>query len=164
MSGFFTVDHKAAGGFAPLPNGKYEAIVSQAEVKKSSAGNDMIKVTLTIREDIQQEGQKRKIFDNLVASEAAMFKFQQVAKAIEMEQGAGVGTIQEFAQAIIYKPVKITLKQEADTRSGHEGEFQNRVAMYDVSDVGGGGAPAGGSADPFAGGPPIDISDDDLPF
>lgn len=155
---FFNVNHKDAGAFDPIAPGKYEALITKVEPTESRAGNPMLKVTLTIRADVEQDFQKRKLFDNLVASEKAMFKFNQVAKAVEIPDGTPVDTMEDFAGQILYKPVEVTVKNEM-----YEGKPQDRVTFYDVSNFEYEGGDQ--SNDPFQDdGKPIDISDDDMPF
>lgn len=151
--GFLKTDYSNTGDFSALPIGEYECIVSKTEMKTSQAGNTMIKVELTVREDVDQKGKKRKFFDNLVVMDNMMWKFNQVAKAAELPEGEDLETPEDFAQAILYKPVRIKNKHEL-----YNGENQDRVAAWKPSEAGGAGA---GAVD---GGGQIDISDDDLPF
>jgi hypothetical protein len=147
---FLQVNHSEAnsGGkkeFEPIAEGKYQAIIKEAEIAKSSSGNDMIKVTLVIRDDVQQQYGKRKVWDYIVASEKAKWKMQQVAKAIGLEQGKQIASIQEFAKEILYKPVTISIKHEQDEYNG-ETKTRERIGFYDVAEV-----PAGNTqSDPFA--------------
>ena len=151
------------GGFEPLPIGEYECIISEVKVDKSQSGYDMLKLTLTIRDDVPQHGQKRKFFDNIVAMEKTMWKFNAIAKAAGLPAGQEFETIGDFAKAIQYKPVRVKNKHEE-----YNGSKQDRIAYYMESKV---QAPAGGVAagnpfaDPFAGGStPVNVSDEDLPF
>ena len=165
------------GGFEPLPIGEYECIISEVKVDKSQSGYDMLKLTLTIRDDVPQHGQKRKFFDNVVAMEKTMWRFNAIAKAAGLPAGQEFATIGDFAKAIQYKPVRVKNKHEE-----YNGSKQDRIAYYMESKV---QAPAGGAAavdlfadpfaggaaavdpfaDPFAGGSTtINISDEDLPF
>jgi hypothetical protein len=155
--GFLRTDYSNTGDFAPLPVGKYEAFISEVKVDESSTGKPMLKITLTIRDDVEQGGQKRKFFDNLVEQENMMWKFNQVAKAAQVPEGADIETLQEFAEAIQFKPVLIKNKHRV-----YNGETQDSVGMYLPSEVGGGFDH--GEADPFGGADKIDISADDLPF
>jgi hypothetical protein len=80
--GFLRTDYSNTGDFAPLPIGEYECFVSKVETTTTSTNKPMLKVTLTVRDDIEQPGQKRKFFDNMVEQENMMWKFNQVAKAV----------------------------------------------------------------------------------
>jgi hypothetical protein len=154
--GFLKTDYTDVNaGFNALPIGEYECIVSEVKIADTSTGKKMLKVTLTVRDDIEQEGRKRKFFDNLVEQDNMMWKFQQVAKAAQLPAGMDLDTLADFAGAIQYKTVRIKNKHEI-----YNDEKQDRVAFYIESKYEG-----GGTADPFAGqGGTIDIGDDDLPF
>lgn len=154
--GFLKLDYSNTGDFAPLPIGDYECIVKKAEVKEASTGSMMVKVQLTIREDVEQQGQKRNFFDNLVIADNMMWKFAQVLKAcgIPEEEANGLATLEDMAAAILYKPVVIRNKHRV-----YQGETQDSVGMWKPSTLEGGAAPAGAD-----GNGQIDISDDDLPF
>lgn len=157
--GFFQVNHKEAGGFDALPKGEYEAVITDVKMDTAKSGNEMIKITLTIRDDVEQEAQKRKLFDNLVITDNMMWKFQQVSKAAQLEDGVVVETPADFAKAIHYRAVRITVGQRV-----YNDQLQNEVKAYKEATVAYGGQ-GGQTKDPFAtDGPPIDISDDDLPF
>jgi Protein of unknown function (DUF669) len=154
IMGFLKTDYSEVNGdFAPLPVGKYECIVSAVEVTKTKeTQKPMLKVTLTVRDDIDQQGAKRKFFDNMVEQENMMWKFQQVAKAAQFPEGTDVESLAHFAELLLYKTVVIKNKHRV-----YNGETQDSVGSWLESE-------AGGSGDPFAGGGQLDISDDDLPF
>jgi hypothetical protein len=154
--GFLRTDYSEVGGFGALPIGEYECIISEVKMTKSSTGKDMVKVTLTVRDDVEQEGKKRKFFDNFVVQENMMWKFQQVSKAAQIDQGVDVESPEHFAQLIQYKAVCIKNKHEE-----YNGDKQDRVAFYMEPKV------AGGGSSPVSaelGGGSIDVGDDDLPF
>jgi hypothetical protein len=153
--GFLRTDYSNTGDFAPLPIGEYECIVSKTEVTETSTGKPMLKVTLTVREDVEQAGQKRKFFDNMVEQENMMWKFNQVAKAAQLEEGLDLETLADFGNAILYKPVRIKNKHEV-----YNGETNDRIANWKESQYGGG---FGGAESGIETGG-IDIGDDDLPF
>jgi hypothetical protein len=157
---FFTFDEGKAGGqFEALKAGEYEAIISKTEAKTSSTGNPMISVQLTIRNDVDQEYAGRKVFDNYVATEKAMFKFHQVAKALGWEPGAQVNSLADFASEILFQPVRLKV---GAPRKDNRGEDSTNITTYLPAQAAYAG---GGNADPFQGnGTTIDISDDDLPF
>jgi hypothetical protein len=154
---FFKLDESQAGGaFEPMPIGEYEAIITGAEVTNSANGNPMIKITLTVRDDVDQEGKKRKVFDNAVATEKAMFKFHQLGKALGIE---AMATIEGFAQAMLYKPIRFKNKHEE-----YNGKVNDKVNYYSPAQVDYNGQGGQVTGDPFAGSTSVDISDDDLPF
>jgi hypothetical protein len=146
---FLTVNHSEGnnGGkkeFELIAEGKYQAIIKEAEVTKSSAGNDMIKITVVIRDDVRQQFAKRKLWDYIVP-EKAQWKAQQVAKAVQIPDGTNINSIQDFAKNILFKPVTIDVKHEQETYNG-ETKTRERVSYYSVAEVPSTSAPA----DPFA--------------
>lgn len=153
--GFLRTDYSNVNdGFAPLPIGDYECIVSAVEVTSSSTNKPMLKVTLTVRDDIEQEGQKRKFFDNIVEQENMMWKFQQVAKAAQFPEGIDVESLTHFAELLQYKPVAIRNKHEV--RDGEKRDVIGTWKQSKLETVDNGGAYEGQGG--------IDIGDDDLPF
>jgi hypothetical protein len=161
----FKVNHAEAKGgtFEPIPVGEYEVFFTDVEVKNSGAGNPMIKATLTVRDDIEQPARKRKVWDNLVATSAAMWKFQQLFKALGFEDGKEFpGGINEVAAAIKHQPVRVKIKHEQYIKDG-ESKTSEKIDYYSTSQVGGRMNPAANTSDPFATGT-APISDDDLPF
>ena len=162
---FFTYDPKEAGnggGFEALPAGEYEVIISEAKVTTFASGNRGIKATLTIRDDVDQEGGKRKVFDNFIEVPTAAFKFQNLAKGLEWAEGETVDTLEDYAAKIQFAVVRVKLKLKAATAQYSAG---NEVVTYlptQAASHSGGGF---GGQDPFKDdGKPIDISDDDMPF
>lgn len=148
--GFLRTDYSEVGGFEVLPVGEYEVIVSEVKVKETSeTKKPMLAVTLTIRDDIEQAGGKRKIFDNMVEQENMMWKFQQVAKACQLPAGEDYATLGDFAAAIQYKLVRVKLGQRE-----YQGEKQNNVAWWAESKYNTGESSVGS----------IDFNSDDLPF
>lgn len=170
---FLNVNYNEAGSsFDPIKPGEYEAFFSEVEVTTAkSSGNPMLKCTLTIREDVAQEFQKRKIWDNLVATDKAMFKFQQVAKALQFPEGQKINSIEEFANMIRFQPVRIKVANREEEYNG-EKRIRENVQVYSQTTQpmrGAGQPPAGtnpfdnGGFDPFAGdGNPI--NDEAIPF
>lgn len=129
----FTVNHNEAGsGYEPLAEGKYECLISEASVTTFNSGAEGIKVTLTVRSDVGQAGAGRKIFDNLVLTPKAMFKFQQYSKAIELPNGAKIAKLETFVNEIFGKAVLVTVKNETSEYNGNV-RVQNKVANVDVS-------------------------------
>jgi len=162
---FLKHDASQAGGFEPLPVGEYECIISAIKITESQGektkGAPMLKLELTVREDVEQEGAKRKLFDNLIASESTQFKFFQLFGALGFEDGREFDSIDEIAEAIAYQPVRVKTKNE-----DYQGKPQTKVNFYKLSEHAVDGSVLAnavvGRANPLDA--PIDISDDDLPF
>lgn len=176
---YFQINHDDAQDFTPIPVGSYEAIISSVEVKTASSGNKMLSLVHTIRDDVSQEAKKRKVFDNLVVTEKAMFRFQNIAKATAMPNGASFDSeealLNGFAKHLKGKPLRITIKHDNNRTT-----FIEQVAGYAPSEEAGtnplpssnpfeaqgslqNGA-QGAGAPPWADGTAPNISDDDLPF
>jgi hypothetical protein len=135
---FLTVNYSEGnnGGkkeFELIAEGKYQAIIKEAEVTKSSAGDDMIKITVVIRDDVRQQFAKRKLWDYIVP-EKVKWKVQQVAKAVELADGVSVNTIQDFAKSILFKPVTITVKHEQQEYNG-ETKTREKISFYGLTEV-----------------------------
>lgn len=158
MGNFFTFDKNQAGSFEPLPIAEYEAIISKAEVTTSkSSGAPMIKVELTVRPDVAQAGAKRKIFDNIVFMDTAMFKVHQLAGAVGISNASSV---EDYAQQLYAKPVRFKNKHEA-----YNGNTNDKVAFYKAAEAEGAAELIGAGADnPFGGGSTVNVGDEDFPF
>lgn len=155
MENMFKVNHSEAKGgtFEPLAVGEYEVIISEAKIETAkTSGNQMVKATLTVRQDVEQPGKNRKIFDNLVATQAAMWKFQQLFKALNFEDGKSFsGGIVEVAKEIMNKPVRVKIKHENYTNGQGEQKVAERVDFYTTTQNPlAAGATTGGGLDPFA--------------
>jgi hypothetical protein len=133
---FLKVNHEEAGSneFEIIAEGDYECVIAEADVTESKSGNAMLKLTITIRNDVKQPHRKQKLWDYLVATEKAAFKFQQVAKAIGLPNGKDFKTIEEFRNAILYKPLRAKVVHEDNTYNG-ETKKQARVKTYSLATV-----------------------------
>jgi hypothetical protein len=162
---FLTVNHNDGsenqnkGNFPPIAEGTYEAIIKEAEVTQSRNGNDMIKVTLVIRDDVKQPHQKRKLWDYFVDTDKAKFKFNVLAKALNIPDGAKISTIAEFAKAILYASVRIEIKHEEEEYDG-ETKIRERIVKYLPTEQERGG----NESNPFANAPNKPASNSTIPF
>lgn len=169
---FFSTNHSEAstGDFQPVDEGTYEVFISSVEKTTFSTGAEGLNLQFTIRGDLEQDFANRKLFDRLVCSEKAMFRWNNISKATNMPDGQTFNSAQEVIQAfgehLNGKPLRVTIKHRE-----WEGKIREEVKAYSESDYEGGQASNAfdasqyASQDPFAeDGKPIDISDDDLPF
>lgn len=147
---FLKVSHEEAGGgqFELIAEGEYETVIADVEVTESKSGNPMLKLTVTIRNDVKQPHRKQKLWDYLVATEKAMFKFHQVAKAVALPNGKDFKSIEEFRNAILYKAVRVNVVHEENEYQG-EKRKQARIKSYSLATIEYANPT---SADPFAGG------------
>lgn len=133
---FLKVNHEQAGSgeYELIAEGEYETVISDVEVTESKSGNPMLKLTITLRNDVKQPHRKQKLWDYLVATEKAMFKFHQVAKAVGLPNGKDFKSIEEFRNAILYKAVRVVVKQEESEYNG-EKRTQARIKTYALATV-----------------------------
>lgn len=174
MANLFTVNHKEAGGtFEALPIQEYEVIVSQVKLGKSKGdktnGCEQLELQLTIRQDIEQPGQKRKFFDNIIFAVNLNWKIQQFFKACNFPDGTTFESTADIAKAVAYRSLRVKNKHEI-----YQDTPKDKVDFYTVSqspmDPAAAGGMAGGTTfDPFAdengtsATPPVN-DDDDVPF
>ena len=133
---FFKVNHSEASDFSPIPEGSYEAFISDIEIVSfKSSGNRGLKATYTIRNDVNQAGQKRKVWDNAPVMESTMFKYQNWAKATALPDGASFNNAEEmligFVKHLKGKPIRITIKHDK-TKT----EFIEQVSGVEASKLG----------------------------
>jgi len=147
---FLKVNHEQAGGneFELIAEGEYECVIADAEIAESKSGYPMLKLTVTVRNDVKQPHRKQKLWDYLVASEKAMFKFHQVAKAVGLPNGKDFGTMEDYRNAILYKAVRVKVVHEENEYNG-EKRTQARIKTYSLATV---EYATASSADPFASG------------
>ena len=147
---FFNTNYSEVKTFELVPEGEYEVVITEVESKPSSTGNPMLKLVLTVRTDVDQPAQKRKLFENLVQTEKAMFKFQQLSKVLGFAEGMGFATIEDYGKAIKFKALRIKVKHEDNTYKG-ETKKQERIQYYMDAKVpyGGGDVTGGPQTDPF---------------
>lgn len=151
--------------FEPVPVGDYEAFVTSVEETQYRSGSSGYKLTFTIRDDVSGQGYgRRKIFENFVATEKALFRFNDLAVACGAPVGHTFPTADSWAKFVQSKPVIISIRHEKYTNNDGEVRTVERVRAFKPSVVGG-TAPEPTTADPFAStDAPIQVSDDDLPF
>jgi hypothetical protein len=156
---------KAENEFTLLPEGEYEAFISEVDHGyASTSGNEKLTVNYTIRGDVEQEGQKQKIrFDNFTNTEAAHWRFHALNKALGAEEGASWEDFKEWMPFIKGKAVKIVVKHEEASFGKHKGKTFAVVSGFKPSEVGGEMPSAKDAADTIPN-TQIDISDDVLPF
>lgn len=133
---FLKINHEEAGGsqFELIAEGEYECVIADAEVTESKSGNPMLKLTITIRNDVKQPHRKQKLWDYLVATEKAMFKFQQVGKAVSLPNGKDFNTLEDYRKAILFKAVRVNVIHEESEYNG-EKRKQARIKNYSLATV-----------------------------
>lgn len=145
--------------FSPLKDGEYEVIITDVECKKTKNGDDMLSVTYTVRDDVKQEGQRSKVWDNVVFKDSVKWRYQLFFKALGLSDGTKLSTIQDVAQAVLHKSLKVRTEQE-----DYENKTYVRVKKFSPSSAPARNAQA--SSNPFdtADAKAVDEKDFNLPF
>lgn len=143
-------------GFAPIPAGDYAAYVFEVEPKTFSTGSKGFKITYNIAHPAYQ---KRKVWDNIVLSEKAMWKLGQFYKAVTGETGE-VDIDTSTLPSFVGKQVELSLKVEENT---YQGETKEQNVVSDVKYVDGANASQPDLSDSLAE-RDATVTDDDLPW
>lgn len=123
--------------FSVLPKGKYEALLSAYELKKSEKGNDMAKLTLKV---FHNSGENN-VWDYLVFTDGSAWKVKAFVEAVGQIYGEPLDLDKAMGKLFL-----VALKVES-----YDGKENNKVELYL----------------PYTGQPkPIEeqIPDSDLPF
>ena len=159
MSFFKFDESQASAGFELVAEGKYEAVIVNAESGKTQAGKPKLSVDFEIRSDVPQNHQGAKIlFNNFTFEHEVSVKIvNSLLKACGFAHGHPFNSPEDMAKQLINKNCKITVKHEEYDKIV-DGVKQRRTAAkakyYDVSDVN----------PPQQAGPTITVGDSDLPF
>lgn len=119
---------EGGGGFTPVPEGVYEAIITRATITPYRSGNQGLNLMLTIRTDVEQPCGNRKLFDNLVLSENSMYKFDLVAVATEFPEDQEITSLEQFRDFILHKPVQVKVLHEPDKYNPEK--TRERISTY----------------------------------
>lgn len=106
-----------------VPQGNYETVVTNAEIRQTKNGKYKVGLTLTIRNDIQQDCQNRVLFIDIwrkrkptVADEQVDgFNFAQlmaVSRAAQIPSGQSFESLEQFLQALCGRCLIATVKHE----------------------------------------------------
>lgn len=112
--------------FKTITPGDYEAVIEKVEVTTSNNGNEMIKLQVTLRNDIDQEFKNRKLWDYVTNTEKSLWRFDQIAKAVQIPDGTNIESVQDFAKAIEGEYVKVSIKQAP----GPYNKKVDRISFY----------------------------------
>jgi hypothetical protein len=167
---------KASTGFEVLPAGQYECFIESGAVKTYSTGSTGIEFKLKVRDDV--EGQKyggRALWGKLFFTANTEGVVQGFVKAIGTPDGHEFESEDDLKDYAIGRAILAQVKV-----TQYKGEDRNEVSYMNESKVGGGKIDnpldIAAKQDPFAdtsrtdndpfaaGGGPIEINDDDLPF
>lgn len=160
-----------SGDFGPLEKGWYECFITgvDADVVSSKKGTPGLEIVLTVRDDVEQPGKRKKVWETLWISEKAMIRIQKLLKAVG--RGSGEASQGEMSRLLTGKPILVEALQESYTSSTGDTKTKNTISFmgFEESKVGGSWTPpeegTSNNDDLFSNGSkPIELSDDDLPF
>lgn len=106
-----------------VPQGNYETVVTNAEIRQTKNGKYKVSLTLTIRNDIQQDCQNRVLFIDIwrkrepTAADEQVdgFNFAQlmaVSRAAQIPSGQSFESLEQFLQALCGRCLIATVKHE----------------------------------------------------
>lgn len=167
--------------YTPLPQGVYEMVIAKAQETATPAGAESFQIDLIVRNDLDgvpdlaesnKKYHNRHVFNDNWKRKATkqydMSGFQYILDAVNVPEGTQIPTIEDFADMLIGKPVKVFVKVEDNTYNG-ETKPVNRVAPWNYSktdfpNVQHQFSKGEKKNDNFNEASQLDISDDDLPF
>lgn len=158
MSFFKFDEENASTGFELVAEGKYEAVIVNAEAGLTQAKKPKLSVDFEIRSDVPQNHQGAKVLYNTFTfeHEVSVRIVNSLLKACGFANNHSFSSADDMAKQLINKNLKITVKHEEYDKVV-DGVKQKRTAAkakyYDVSDV-----------TPVMQSGGITISDDDIPF
>ena len=151
---FFKFDETnvAKTGFELVAEGKYEAVIINAEAGKTYNGKDKLTVDFEIRSDVQQAHSGAKILYNTFTfeHEVAVKIVNGFIKACGFPNGHPFDSPQDMAQQLFNKNLLITVKHEEYTKDGEKRKAA-KAKYFDVTKF-----PVNNA--------PITVSDEDVPF
>ncbi|MBD5798378.1 hypothetical protein BHU24_05135 [Bacillus pseudomycoides] len=156
---FFKFDETNVNtGFELVAEGKYEAVIVNAEAGKTQAGKDKLSVDFEIRSDVSQNHQGAKVLYNTFTfeHEVSVRIVNSLLKACGFGNNHVFTSADDIGKQLINKNLKITVKHEEYDKVV-DGQKQKRTAAkakyYDVSDV-----------NPVTSGSPVVVGESELPF
>ncbi|EOO73377.1 DUF669 domain-containing protein [Bacillus cereus] len=156
---FFKFDETNVNtGFELVAEGKYEAVIVNAEAGKTQAGKDKLSVDFEIRSDVPQNHQGSKVLYNMFTfeHEVSVRIVNSLLKACGFGNNHAFTSAEDMGKQLINKNLKITVKHE-EYEKVVDGKKEKRIAAkakyYDVSEV-----------NPVTSANPVVVGDDDLPF
>ena len=121
-----------------VPQGNYETVVTNAEIRQTKNGKYKVGLTLTIRNDIQQDCQNRVLFIDIwkrreptpADEQVDGFNFAQlmaVSRAAQIPSGQSFESLEQFLQALCGRCLIATVKHET-----YNGETTAKVDALDT--------------------------------
>jgi hypothetical protein len=117
-----------AGGYKPVPNGKYKVVVSNVTPGKSEAGNTKFNLELTIIDNENRDFNGRKIFHTLALTPTAAGMVKQALLGL----GIDTSKFKGFPATELYKKPKATVSVKIKTQEGYDDK--NVVSYWVIPD------------------------------
>ena len=114
-----------------LPEGSYEVYVSEYSMDSEEKGS----LTLTIREDIEQDYAKRKMWVNLNTNPNIAWKLSTIARAAGVPAGTDFDTFEDYMRAVTGKSMKVVAghrEYNGKTYVDVKGFYPTRLTPYTV--------------------------------
>lgn len=108
---------EGTGSFEPLPAGVYRARLTEVTTKTASTGNPM---WVTVFEVIDEGFKGRKLWNNLVLIEAALWKVREFFDAFGVETDTDT-------EELLGRTVKLSVIQRVINGGAREGQIGNNV-------------------------------------
>lgn len=152
---FFKLDvNNVSSTFELVAEGKYEAVIINAEAGKTQAGKDKLTVDFEIRSDVDQKHTGAKILYTTFTfeHEVAQKIVNGFIKACGFAHGHAFTSPEDMAQQLFNKNVLITVKHEEYTKDG-EKRTAAKAKYFDITKF-----------PTSTNNPTIEVGQDDLPF
>lgn len=162
----FQVNHDEANSYELLPAGEYEVLIQECKLIESKNGTEYLNMPLIVRNDINQAGKDRLIFNSMFrkknpdAKDAACDGFsaariQSISKAAKLQNGKQYGSLDDWGADLKGKPVRVMVVH--DEYNGQEKlgiKYINETKYPQVNHQWKQAAPSGGVPSAFAGATP----------
>lgn len=120
----FGTNYSAAADYGIIPQGEYECIITNAEVRQTPSQKWKVSLTLTIRNDVQQGCQNRVLFmdiwrkkePNANDAQVEGFNFAQlmnIAKAAAIPDGTNFESLADFLRTLVGRLLRVTVTHRA---------------------------------------------------
>ena len=161
----YKYDSKNVGTTSIIPEGNFECVISDAKTMTSSVkGTPGINLTLTVRNDVEQECKNRTMFDTFWLSDKARpyseKKMNTISTCGNFENGREFDSDDAWCAEVVGVAALVVVKHRFDDYAGEEKanvSYYKRTEQPEVKHVWKDGtAPASGGY--------VEVSTDDLPF
>jgi hypothetical protein len=128
----YKFDAKDLGSYEVLKEGEYEAIAEKLQIQTLPSGKEKVSIMFRIREDVEQEGKNRVIFEDIWKEKDNPQYFNrkrlnQLLGTQHLEDGTSFTTIQDLLDQLKGAYVRIKVAVEF---SEYRNENQNKISYY----------------------------------